>query len=276
MTSRNRLSGLVALDGATPIELDRPGSAEAVALLRRVLGDEQVDAEPEAALELADRCACLPLALRVAAERAAARPPFVSLADVAAELADERSRLDLLDADDERTAVRDVFSWSYAKSYAKLAPETARAFRLLALHPGPEIGVRAAAALLGEPLDDTRRLLTALVRVHLLEECGRERYRYHDLLRIYAAERAREEAVEQLEICVGIDDRHCQGWCPTGPRYAHAGLCDYPRVPPLLPRSPRRHPPYRSVGRAYGCQRIGLHVDSLRYDDLAKHCSASA
>ncbi|GLW65119.1 hypothetical protein Arub01_33630 [Actinomadura rubrobrunea] len=193
VTSRNRLSGLVALDDAEPIGLDRPSPAEAVALLRRVLGDEQVDAEPEAAVELADRCACLPLALRVAAERAASRPPFLSLADVASELADERSRLDLLDADDERTSVRDVFSWSYAK----LAPETARAFRLLALHPGPEIEVHAAAALLDEPLDDTRRLLTALVRVHLLEECGRDRYRYHDLLRIYAAERAREEESDE-------------------------------------------------------------------------------
>ena len=145
MTSRDSLPGLVARDGARRLDLDLLDRGEAAALLRRLVG-RRAAAEPAATPTLAELCARLPLALRIAAERAVARPAL-PLADLAGELADERRRLDLLAAGgDERTAVRAVFSWSVRE----LPPPAARLFRLLGLHPGPDIGVPAAAALLGD------------------------------------------------------------------------------------------------------------------------------
>lgn len=185
VTSRSRLSGLVARDGASRISLDVLPLADAVALLTRTLGTERGDAEPRAMLQLARLCACLPLALRVAGERAVARA-HTTLADLVDELTDERGRLDVLTAaDDETAAVRSVFSWSYRH----LPLEAARMFRLLGLHAGPDIGVPAAAALAAVSHAQTRRLLDTLTDVHLLEESGRGRFRFHDLLRVFAAER---------------------------------------------------------------------------------------
>src|SRR5206468_4144097 len=107
--------------------------AEAVTLLRQIVGTARVDNEPDAAADIARYCASLPLALRIAAERVAVRP-HVTLAEVVADLADEHRRLDMLDTGDPHTAVRAVFSWSYGALPADLA----RAFRLLGLHPGPD------------------------------------------------------------------------------------------------------------------------------------------
>ena len=167
VTSRDALAGLVARDGARRLDLDLLPLAEAVGLLRALIG-ERVDAEPEAAVTLAGQCARLPLALRVAAELAAASPG-VSLADLTAELADQQQRLDLLDAGgDQRTAVRAVFSWSYRH----LDAEAARAFRLLGLHPGADLDAYAAAALTGTTLRQARRLLDRLARAHLIQPAG--------------------------------------------------------------------------------------------------------
>jgi hypothetical protein len=116
-----------------------------------LVGD-RVDADPGGANLLAERCARLPLALRVAAELAGARPS-ASLAALAADLRDEQSRLDLLEAgDDPRTAIRAVFSWSYEQ----LPRETARAFALLGVHPGRDIDVHGFSALTGTPLGARR------------------------------------------------------------------------------------------------------------------------
>jgi tetratricopeptide (TPR) repeat protein len=112
---------------------------------------------------------------------------------VAAQLADTHRRLDLLTTDDESTTVRAVFSWSYRA----LASDAARAFRLLGLHAGPDIGTPAAGALLGARTDEAHRLLDTLAGVHLVERTGRDRYRLHDLLRLYAAERAGDEPPEE-------------------------------------------------------------------------------
>ena len=112
VTSRDSLAGLVARHGARRLDLDLLPPADAVALLRALIG-ARVDADPAAAAALAGQCARLPLALRVAAELAAARPAL-TLAQLAGELAGEQRRLDLLDAGgDPSTAVRGVFSWSY-------------------------------------------------------------------------------------------------------------------------------------------------------------------
>lgn len=183
VTSRDRLPGLVARHGARRIDLDLLPTADAVALLTALVGPRVV-AEPSAAAELVEHCARLPLALRVAAELVADRPD-ATVAELVAELADERSRLDLLDAGgDERTAVRAVFSWSYRH----LPEDAALAFRLLGLHPGRDLDLRALAALAGIEPARARRMLDVLVRAHLVEPAGTGRYQMHDLLRAYAAE----------------------------------------------------------------------------------------
>jgi tetratricopeptide (TPR) repeat protein/transcriptional regulator with XRE-family HTH domain len=182
VTSRDMLAGLVARDGARRLDLDPLPPADAEGLLISRIGD-RASADPVARATLAAQCARLPLALRVAAEFAAARPT-TPLASLAAELADRQRRLDLLQAGgDPYTAVRAVFSWSYQH----LDPETARLFRLTGLHPGAEFDDYAAAALAGAPLGATRSLLDRLVRAYLIQATETGRYSLHDLLRAYAA-----------------------------------------------------------------------------------------
>jgi DNA-binding SARP family transcriptional activator/tetratricopeptide (TPR) repeat protein len=182
VTSRDRLSGLVAVQGARRIELDLLPAADAHDLLRELIG-RRVDAEPVAAAALADACARLPLALRVAAELAASRRT-ASLADLVTELADRQRRLHLLDAgDDPRVAVTSVFSWSYRH----LPAAAARTFRLAGLHPGPDLDAYAAAAMAGSGLADAQQSLDRLARAHLMTAGPGGRYGMHDLLRGYAA-----------------------------------------------------------------------------------------
>ena len=182
VTSRDSLAGLVAVDGAQRLDLELLPPDDAVTLLRRLIG-QRVDADPGAAAALAEQCAHLPLALRVAAELAAARPS-TPLSELVAELADQQHRLDLLDADgDYRSAVAAVFSWSMRH----LPAEAARTFRLLGLHPGPDVDGYAVAALTGTDLPPARRALDRLARAHLVHPTGPGRYGMHDLLRAYAA-----------------------------------------------------------------------------------------
>jgi DNA-binding SARP family transcriptional activator len=185
VTSRSQLSGLAA-DGAQLINLDVLSHGEAVHLLAARLGAARAAAEPAAVDRIASLCACLPLALAVAAARAAASPRF-PLAALAAELADSAGRLDALDAGDPGSSVRAVFSWSYRQ----LSGEAARMFRLLGIHPGPDITAAAAASLAAISEPDARRLLRELARAHLIGEHVPGRYAFHDLLRAYAAEQAR-------------------------------------------------------------------------------------
>lgn len=189
VTSRQRLSGLVAREGAARLTLDPLHPTEAVSLLGRIIGADRVEEERAAAADLTRACAYLPLALRIAAERAAAHPRL-TLAELAHQLSDELDRLDLLTVDDdESTAVRVVFSWSYRA----LPPRLSRVFRLLGLHTGPDISAPAAAALTGLTIEQAQRHLDALASGHLVEEIDHDRYQLHDLLRLYAAECAVEE-----------------------------------------------------------------------------------
>jgi tetratricopeptide (TPR) repeat protein len=191
VTSRDSLAGLVARHGAARLDLDLLPADDAVTLLRTLIG-ARADADPVATATLADRCARLPLALRIAAELATARPA-VSIAELAGELTDLQRRLDLLDADgDPRTAVRAVFSWSYRH----LSASAARAFRLLGLHPGPDIGPYAVAALTDTTPETADRLLGQLARAHLIHPTAPDRYGMHDLLRGYAVEQTREHDSE--------------------------------------------------------------------------------
>jgi len=188
VTSRDSLAGLVARDGAVRLDLDFLPLAEAIGLLRALIG-ARVDAEPGVAAVLAMQCCCLPLALRVAAELAIARPS-VSLAMLASELADQQRRLDLLDAGaDPRTAVRAVFSWSCQH----LDPSVVLAFRLLGLHPGPDLDSYGAAALTSTSLNQASQVLDLLTRAHLIQAARPGRYAMHDLLRAYARELAGDE-----------------------------------------------------------------------------------
>ena len=185
VTSRDSLAGLVARHGAKRLDLDILPLADAMELLRTLIGG-RVDAEPRAARVLAAHCARLPLALRVAAELAAATPDS-RLEELAGELDGERRRLDLLDAGgDGRTAVRGVFSWSYRH----LPDGAAQTFRLAGLHPGPDLDAYAIAALTAVTATRARDLLALLARAHLLHPAGAGRYAMHDLLRAYASELA--------------------------------------------------------------------------------------
>ena len=189
VTSRSRMAGLVARDGARRISVDVLPPVESVHLLREIIGAARVDAETDAAEELARRCDHLPLALRIAADRAVTHP-HAPLRDLVEELSDEQDRLDALAADDDDlAAVRTVFSWSYRA----LPAQAARTFRLLGLHPGPEYSTTAAAALLDVSVPAARRLLDSLTGAHLIDEIGRDRHQFHDLLRSYAAEQAAAE-----------------------------------------------------------------------------------
>jgi DNA-binding SARP family transcriptional activator/Tfp pilus assembly protein PilF len=191
VTSRDALAGLVARDGARRLDLDVLPRTDAVALLRELIG-ARVEADPAAASALAEQCARLPLALRIAAELAASHD--VPLGDVVAEIDDHRRRLDVFEADgDPRSTVRTVFSWSYYH----LDHDAARAFRLTGLHPGADFDAYALAALTDTGLDDAVRLLATLTRAHLIQPTSPGRYGAHDLLRAYARELAAEHEGEQ-------------------------------------------------------------------------------
>jgi tetratricopeptide (TPR) repeat protein len=226
VTSRSRLAGLVARDGARRIVLDVMSRGDALRLLRRAVGDERALGEPGATAALADQCGYLPLALRIAAERIAADRE-TTIAAAVADLADRRTRLDRLAAeDDAATGVGAVLGWSYDR-----LPVPARnMFRLLGLAGGAEISVPAAAALAGVTPRQATARLTALCEAHLLEAISPGRYRMHDLLRLLAHERAITHD--------GTDERHgalrrLLGW------YLHSAVAARmaldPHLPPMRP-----------------------------------------
>lgn len=198
VTSRNQLTGLVAELGADSIMLDLLSPADAEALLSKRIGPDRVATEPAAAATLAGRCNYLPLALSVLAAEAAQTPdlPLAALAD---QLTDTRFRLDRLDTADPMTSVRTVLSWSYDAQ----DPAARRLFRLLGLHPGPEISAAAAASLAGMDPAEAAQVLRRLCRATLLTRLDADRYSHHDLLRAYAAEVVAEESRLDRDAAVG-------------------------------------------------------------------------
>ncbi|ARP71671.1 AfsR family transcriptional regulator [Streptomyces pluripotens] len=185
VTSRVRM---VDLAGAHLVDLDVMSPDEALTLFTKIVGEERVAAERKAALDVVAACGFLPLAIRIAASRLAARRTW-TVSVLAAKLADERRRLDELQAGD--LAVKATFELGYGQ----LEPAQARAFRLLGLADGPDISLAAAAAALDLPVEDTEDLLESLVDTSLLESAAPGRYRLHDLVRLYA--RACAERDEQ-------------------------------------------------------------------------------
>ncbi|MFD7655540.1 ATP-binding protein [Actinosynnema sp. NPDC059797] len=236
VTSRSRLSGLVARDGARRVRVDVLTPREAVVLLRSIMANYRPDDREEDLVELARLCARLPLALRIAAERASSRP-LMPLRELIADLRDESALWDALTAEDdeEADAVRSVFAWSYRA----LPAPAAKLFRLLGLHPGPDFGIPAAAALIGAGHAVARHLLDLLVGTHVLEQHAPGRYRFHDLLRAYALDRTgREEAAEDRRAAL---ERLLSWYLLTAARAAEAisplnrGLALDPPVPGVHP-----------------------------------------
>lgn len=201
VTSRDRLTGLVARDGARRVLLAPLPPGEARTLLARLLGPEWAGSSPESIDELARACAYLPLALRIGAANLTHHPGR-TVAGYTAELT-AGDRLAAMEADgDEETALRATFDLSYRS----IPVPAQRLFRLLGLVPGRDFTATAAAALAGTPVAAANQLLARLARAHLLEELASDRYTFHDLLRDYAGhlttledgEAERAAAVERL------------------------------------------------------------------------------
>jgi DNA-binding SARP family transcriptional activator len=185
VTSRDALTGLVARDGARGLRLDVLAADEAHALLTYLLGADRVHAEEPAVAELAELCAYLPLALRITAANLGEYPVIEYC-----ELLRAGNRLAALQVDgDEQAAVRAAFDLSYAA----LSDDARMLFRLIGLVPGTDVTVEAAAALSGLDLDKAEQLLARLAAAHLVDAHPGNRYGCHDLLRLYADERAEQE-----------------------------------------------------------------------------------
>ncbi|MEU5256820.1 AfsR/SARP family transcriptional regulator [Streptomyces longwoodensis] len=199
VTSRRQLPGLLTTGHVRHLTLGLLPDREAHALLAGTVGSRRLAAEPEAAAALVRLCARLPLALSIAAARAATAEhlPLAALAD---ELRDEEHRLAALSTGDSHlTDLASVFHWSYRA----LSPSAARMFRLLGLHPGPHTDADAASASSRLSPSRTRAALAELTHANLLHQHAPTRYAFHDLLRVYAAERAlAEEPREQRDAAV--------------------------------------------------------------------------
>jgi NB-ARC domain len=199
VTSRARLAGL---EGARLIDLDVLEELQALELLGRIVGVERVAAEPAAAAQIVGFCGRLPLAIRVAGARLAARPGW-PLAQLAELLADARRRLDYLAAGDLEVRA------SLALSYQALTGEQQRALRLLGLLDTGDFSAWLAGPLLGVGYDQAEELVEGLADAQLLDlaavdPTGASRYRFHDLVRLYARERAvAEDGPEQRRVAVG-------------------------------------------------------------------------
>jgi tetratricopeptide (TPR) repeat protein len=193
VTSRSRLHGLAVRNGARHVSVGTLHESDAIVLMRAVTAGYRDEDEASELQELTRLCARLPLALRIAAERAASRPRM-PLTELLQDLRDESALWDALSTadDEEASAVRTVFAWSYRA----LPQGTARLFRLLGLHPGPEFSIHAAAAMAASPVRDIRPVLDALTGAHLVEETRRDRYQFHDLLRLYALDQAHQDESE--------------------------------------------------------------------------------
>lgn len=197
VTSRSRMPGLAIRDGAQWATLGTLSTDEAVELLTATMTGYRQGDQVEDLAELASLCARLPLALRIAAERAVSRPGM-PLTDLISELRDESGLWTALatDDEDEANAVRTVFAWSYRA----LSTEAARLFCLLGLHPGAEFSEPAAVALAGDEVAGVRHSLDVLTGVCLLDSQTYGRYRFHDLLRAYAVDRARFEVAQEAQL----------------------------------------------------------------------------
>ncbi|MEU6745484.1 transcriptional regulator [Spirillospora sp. NPDC046719] len=192
VTSRSRLTGLAAANGAHLLTLDVPSLQEAASCFTRRIDDRRPAPDLAAVEEIVERCGRLPLALAAVAARMAGTPGR-PLSRMAAELRETGQSLDGFGDDDLTNGVRGAFSWSYGA----LSPQAARVFRLLPLHVGPEISTEAVADLARMTPRAARAALAELVRTRLVTVLERDLYGIHDLIRVYAAELGRDEAPDR-------------------------------------------------------------------------------
>jgi DNA-binding SARP family transcriptional activator/tetratricopeptide (TPR) repeat protein len=227
VTSRDRLAGLTAAH----LHLDCLPPADAVDMLGRIAGQQRVAADPAAAAALVAACGHLPLAVRIAGARLAARPSW-PVATLAAQVAGERQRLDALSVGDleVRTALE--------VTYQALPPRARRAFRLLALAGPFDIADWVVGVLLGSSrADDVVDLLAdkSMLSAGEVDVTGQPRYRLHDLLRHYAGERldadSRHERAEGLQ-------RLLHAWLQLSQSASQAMPCN-PYLPPVPGRQDR-------------------------------------
>ncbi len=241
VTSRSALAGLAAAEGARPLRLGPLAAAEGVRMLAARLGPERVAAEPGAVTELVTRCGHLPLALAVMAARAAVDPglPLGALAAQLAGAADVEvpaagpgtgegpGRLEVLETGDAATSLAELLSWSHRQ----LSPPASAMFGLLGVHCGPDITVPAAASLAGVPRPDARRALAELAGASLVAEHRPGRYVMHDLVRGYAAGRARQASgAAGIRAAIGRSLDH----------YLHVEIISFQKPLPFPVRHPRR------------------------------------
>jgi len=245
VTSRRQLSGLVPAEGVSRILPAVLRPQEARQLLARRLGPARVVMKDAATDGLVQACAGLPLALAIVAARAALHPGF-GLDGLAAGLRDARGSLDAFAVSDPAVEMRAVFSWSYQS----LGAPSARLFRMLGLHPGPDVALPAVASLAGLPVAEVRSLLAELCNANLVTEHEPGRYVCHDLLRSYAAElgRAIDRPAGRHDARLRMFD-HYQ-------RTAHAGGSVLYASEPVTPPPPR---PLVTV------EDFGDHRDVLRW-----------
>ncbi|MGI8333621.1 tetratricopeptide repeat protein [Actinomadura scrupuli] len=240
VTARNDLAGLVARDRARTLALDLLPTSEALDLVRAVAGIERTEAEPEAAAELVNMCARLPLALSVAAANLATRPQQ-TVAD-AVRVLDGGDRLSNLALGPE---LDEAVGAAFSLSYRGLNSELQLAFRLFGLIEGPSFTPQATGALLAVTPEAARRILSRLEAANLVQAISHDRYQLHELLREYARGRAeaeddqlvRESAVQRLAT-----------WYLTRAQQAGRFLDRYRRtigqeltVPPVHVAPPERH-----------------------------------
>jgi DNA-binding SARP family transcriptional activator/tetratricopeptide (TPR) repeat protein len=223
ITSRSRMAGL---SGVTLVELDNWQPAEATALLGRIVGADRLARDPGAARRVVELCGGLPLAVRIAGARLAARPhwPVARLAD---RLADERRRLDELSYGD--LEVRG----SLALSYRALSDDGRRAVRWLTLLEAPSVAAWVVAAQLGCPVGRAEDVIDELVDARLIDPvgadlAGQERYRWHDLVRLFGRERA--EAEDTPEVRRAAVAAAVSAWLQV----VHAATDGLPRTMPRL------------------------------------------
>jgi DNA-binding SARP family transcriptional activator/Tfp pilus assembly protein PilF len=235
VSSRHRLSDLA---GSRLIDLDVLDEGEAAELFTRIIGTDRAEAEPGPVRDVLGVCAGLPLAVRIAGARLAARRAW-TVRTLADRLADQRRRMDELTAGD--LAMRACFQVSFDALPHRNGTSTdpARAFRLLGVWQGPSIGLPAAAALIGQPEWPVADALEVLVDAHLLESPAPDRYRLHDLLRAYAADRARADDPPQA-----VEDavRRVLDWYLRAADAAAGVVAPYRERVPLDPAEPTGEP----------------------------------
>jgi DNA-binding SARP family transcriptional activator len=278
VTSRSRLPDLV---GGGLVHLDVLDDSEALALFSRIVGAQRTAAEPDATAELLVACAGLPLAIRISAARLASRSSW-TIRWLADQIGDEHRRLDELKVGD--LAVRASFEVSFSTLPAAGRPgdvTPAHAFRMLGLWHGPSIGLGAAAALIGQPESEVADALEMLFDAHLLESPSPYRYRFHDLLRVYAAERAEADELEQ-ERTAGL--RRLLSWYMLTADAAAQVVSPYRYKTELDDLEPGCHPrAFATADQAlawYDGERASLvaatrQAASLEFDDAAWQLAAS-